>query len=125
MTDKEMAVIWIRSQGWNEENLPSDEFRQMFQAFLAGLKAGRLKWHNLKENPTDLPKEFDLIRKAFGVYPEEKTPHIVMNQDGESVYCVRTIGNKQKAWYWAYADDDLGFASEPIAWCEIPKYTKE
>lgn len=48
-----------------------------------------------------------------------------MNQDGEFVYCVRNIDNKQKAWYWAYADDNLGFASEPIAWCEIPKYTEE
>ena len=95
------------------------------QAFLAGLKAGRPEWHNLKENPTDLPKEFDLIRKAFGVYPEKKSPHIVMNQDGESVYCVRTIGNKQKAWYWAYADDDLGLAPEPIAWTELPKFEEE
>lgn len=41
MTDEEMALNWIRSQGWNEENLPSDEFGQMFQAFLAGLNAGR------------------------------------------------------------------------------------
>ena len=41
MTDLDMAVNWIRSQGWSEENLPSDEFGQMFQAFLAGLKAGK------------------------------------------------------------------------------------
>lgn len=41
MTDEEMAVDWIRSQGWNEENLPSDELGQMLRAFLAGLKKGR------------------------------------------------------------------------------------
>lgn len=41
MTDEELAVDWIRSQGWSEETLPSDEFEQMFQAFLAGLKVGR------------------------------------------------------------------------------------
>ena len=72
-----------------------------------------------------MAKEFDLIRKAFGIYPEEKECHVVMNQDGEFVYCVRNIDNKQKAWYWAYADETLGVALEPIAWCEIPKYTEE
>lgn len=41
MTDERLAADWIRSQGWSEETLPSDEFGQMFQAFLAGLKAGR------------------------------------------------------------------------------------
>ncbi len=49
MTDEEMAVNWIRSQGWNEKTLPSDEFGQMFQAFLAGLKAGKTKWHKPSE----------------------------------------------------------------------------
>lgn len=39
MTDNEldMAVNWIRSQGWSEENLPSDELLQMEQAYIAGL----------------------------------------------------------------------------------------
>lgn len=71
MTDEKMAVNWIRSQGWSEETLPSDEFGQMFQAYLAGLKAGRdmaetdlaivaymqgterykTKWHKCSERP--------------------------------------------------------------------------
>ena len=55
MTDEEMAVNWIRSQGWSEETLPSDEFGQMSQAFLAGLKAGRPKWHKVADG--DLPSE--------------------------------------------------------------------
>ena len=41
MTDEEMAVNWIRSQGWSEENLPSDEFLEKMQDYLAGLEAGR------------------------------------------------------------------------------------
>lgn len=61
MTDEEMAVNWIRSQGWSEENLPSDEFLEKMQAYLAGLEAGRPKWHKV----------------ADGVYPEE----------GETVLC--------------------------------------
>lgn len=55
MTDEGLAVDWIRSQGWSEETLPSDEFGQMFQAYLAGLKAGRPKWHDLRLDPNDLP----------------------------------------------------------------------
>ncbi len=43
MTDLDMAVNGIRSQGWSEENLPSDELFQMEQAYLAGLKTGRPK----------------------------------------------------------------------------------
>ena len=43
MTDEEMAVNWIRSQGWNEENLPSDELLQMETAFLAELCIQRKK----------------------------------------------------------------------------------
>lgn len=57
MTDKEMAIDWIRSQGWNEENLPSDELLQMEQAFIAGLERGRPQWHDLRENPNDLPRQ--------------------------------------------------------------------
>lgn len=40
MTDN-IAVEWIRSQGWNEENLPSDEFAQMLQAYIAGLNKNK------------------------------------------------------------------------------------
>ena len=65
MTDEEMAVDWIRSQGWDEETLPGDEFRQMFQAFLAGLKAGRPKWHKVADG--DLPNK-ELEEKQLLVY---------------------------------------------------------
>lgn len=52
MTEEEkldLAIDWIRSQGWNEETLPSDELLQMEKAFIAGLKAGRPKWHKVEE----------------------------------------------------------------------------
>ena len=59
MLDEEIAVNWIRSQGWSEENLPSDEFFEKMQAFLAGLKAGKMnapnKWHKVADG--DLPSE--------------------------------------------------------------------
>lgn len=68
MTDEELAINWIRSQGWNEENLPSDELLQMEQAFLAGLKAGRPKWHKRLERPkekinADISAKKTMVRK--------------------------------------------------------------
>ena len=76
MTDEELAVNWIRSQGWSEENLPSDEFGQMFQAFLAGLKAGRQeKWHNLKKNPKDLPNNMRAVWTNVGSSYYDHTDH--------------------------------------------------
>ena len=65
MTEEEMAVDWIRSQGWNEENLPSDEFLQMKKAFLAGLKAGKPKLHKVADG--DLPKRVDDYVTNIGV----------------------------------------------------------
>lgn len=43
MTEKELeqiAMKWIISQGYNEENLPSDKLLQMEQAFIAGFLEG-------------------------------------------------------------------------------------
>lgn len=48
MTDKEMAVDWIRSQGWSEETLPSDEFGQMLEAFAAGFKTANKDMERMK-----------------------------------------------------------------------------
>ena len=73
MTDEELAVNWIRSQGWSEETLPSDKFGQTLQAFLAGLKAGRQeKWHDLRKNPKDLPAENQEVLVYFTLPDKSK-----------------------------------------------------
>ncbi len=67
MTDEEkleLAIDWIRSQGWNEETLPSDELLQMEQAFLAGLEAGRPKWHKVSDK---LPPIGESVLLHYGV----------------------------------------------------------
>lgn len=99
MTEEEMAVDWIRSQGWNEENLPSDELLQMKKAYLAGLKAGRPKWHKVADG--DLPKD-------------ENDVLVYLGEDWRM--CVGRYFPKYKAW-------ETG--CDTIAWCEIPKYTEE
>ena len=37
------ANEWIRSQGYNEENLPNDEYVQMKDAFIAGARDYRYR----------------------------------------------------------------------------------
>jgi hypothetical protein len=102
MTDEEMAVNWIRSQGWSEENLPNDELLQMETAFLAGLKAGKdinvpIKWHNV----------------AGGDLPPEDTKVLALLAPNE--ICIAHF-YRRNVW------DKIGTV---IAWCEIPEYTEE
>ena len=69
------------------------------QAHLAGLKAGRPKWHKVADG--DLPKD-------------ENDVLVYSGEDGRM--CVGRYSPKYKAW-------EAG--CDTIAWCEIPKYTEE
>lgn len=113
MTDKEMAVDWIRSQGWSEENLPSDEFGQMLKAYLAGLKAGRPVWHRVADG--DLPKETEFIESDV------------------LLLLVQLKGTKHKRYELGrynfsgnmFVYPHLKVVEGVVAWCEIPTYTEE
>jgi len=113
MTDKEMAVDWIRSQGWSEENLPSDEFGQMLKAYLAGLKADKPKWHKVADG--DLPKETGFI---------ESDVLLLLVQLKGTKYKIYELG-----WYNfsgnMFVSSHLKVVKDVVAWCEIPKYEEE
>lgn len=116
MTDEEMAVNWIHSQGWNEENLPSDEFGQMLQAFLAGLKAGRPEWHKLSEKYPEADK-LVRVRLMNGMEHICETCYYEPTED-EIGYEKLVINFYELNGEWV-DDNDI------IAWCEILKYTEE
>ena len=85
------------------------------QAFLAGLKAGRPQWHDLRKDPNDLPKE-------VGRY-------IVCYLD---TACERnTFELSYVDWFedkhWIDEDNHNieGYDEGVIAWCEIPTFDKE
>ena len=67
------------------------------KAFLAGLKAGKPQWHNVKS----------------GDLPPEDTKVLAFMAGGE--VCIAHFYRKN---VW----DKIGIV---IAWCEIPKYTEE
>ena len=77
-----------------------------YEGFLAGLKAGRPQWHDLRKDPNDLPKEgkqyLCLIKSWVG---------------GEKVYACLIYNTQYHSWQESYGD--------VIAWCEIPTFDKE
>ena len=108
MTDEEMAEKYRKSL--KQKLIDEDEFErlEMFdenveEAYLAGLKAGRPQWHDLRKNPNDLP--------------ESSIFHEVLNQNGIKMYYDDIL----KKWNM-YCGGGIVQAQTPIAWCEIPKF---
>ena len=75
------------------------------QAFLAGLKAGRPQWHDLRENPNDLPKD------KHNVWCK------CLDECGEGWYDKET-----DTWTLIYKDYHVRCIE---AWCELPTFDKE
>ena len=78
------------------------DFKASKDGFLAGLKAGRPQWHDLRKDPNDLPPKM-VSNHNFSIE--------VLSDRGEIVcynfhYC--------EWFYWR--------SGEPIAWCEIPTF---
>ena len=72
--------------------------------FLAGLKAGRPQWHDLRENPNDLPK----VNGQYWVCYEDSV----------------NIGRKGYE-MWVFINEKWEHTAKVIAWCEIPTFDKE
>ena len=109
MKDEEMAEEYRKSL--KQRLIDEDNFErlEMFdenveEAFLAGLKASKSQWHDLREDPNDLPKE-----------PNEK-----MRVNETWVY-VKFFDNT----YGVVDKGALNNYSGAIAWCELPTFDKE
>ena len=63
-------------------------------AYFAGLKAGRLKWHDLRKDSKDLPNGYRTVLNQTGKITNYDQNRGFLGLDGVGV----------------------------IAWCEIPKY---
>ena len=103
MKDEEMAEEYLQSIEGDDCVIITDR-EERKQAFLAGLKAGRPQWHDLRKDPNDLPNE-----------PNEK-----MSVNETWVY-VKFFDN-------TYGLVDKGAIKNykgAIAWCEIPTFDKE
>lgn len=106
MTDNELAEKTVMSHSVKaiREQIPYFEFAE--QMFLEGLREGRkLEWHNLRENPSDLP-------------PTHST---VLDENGDKVEYIG-YGKWQvySEYYEKYVEID-----KPVAWCELPEFNEE
>lgn len=101
MTDEELAEEYANTVKceWENETYWVDCRDKIEDAFLAGLKAGRPKWHKVADG--DLPKD-------------ENDVLVYSGEDWRM--CVGRYSPKYKAW-------ETG--CDTIAWCDIPKYTEE
>ena len=80
-----------------------DSEKDLEEAYLAGLKAARQeKYHYLKENPKDLPKENQEVLVLFTL-PDKSKNDVMMAQ---------------------FENNDFNFVDlqDVIAWCEIPTF---
>lgn len=102
MIDEKMAEEYADNyELMNKDLSPKSPRHIVIEVFLAGLKAGRPKWHNLQKDPNDLPK---VNQKVLLQIKDEGRPII----DFYTRYGVWNFTNEYEA----------------IAWCEIPKYTE-
>ena len=109
MTDKEMAEEYAKLNARQYIHNDSIGFctskEEVKQAYLAGLKAGRPKWHKV----------------ADGDYPPcEKGNYTinVLTDCGDIVYYDYNFD----CWI---AEPSSAEIDPPIAWCEIPKFAEE
>lgn len=114
MKDEEMAEELVKRNVCGHCNrcqshgyIGCDIYRYSKDGFLAGLKAGRPQWHDLRKDPNDLPKEdrYYLIYTVLGNYYVSKHHH---NTN-----------------YWIGIQNQFVSIKQVIAWCEIPTFDKE
>ena len=106
MTDEEMAEEYYYKTYPVTLNIGEEERKkEVTDIFLAGLKAGRPQWHDLRKNPTDSPPKM-LSNPNFSIE--------VLSDKGEIV-----------CYNFHYCDWFYWRSGSPIAWCEIPTFDKE
>lgn len=108
MKDEEMAEEYLQGIEGDDCVIITDR-EERKQAFLAGLKAGRPQWHDLRKDPNDLPKDND---EKLCFYEKGK---VVARYDGEF-----------DCWETEFNNIATTFSSSIlIGWCEIPAFDKE
>lgn len=99
MIEEEKLAEEYAIENWEYYEEGQTDYKALKQAYLAGLSAGRSKWHKVADG--DLPKD-------------ENDVLVYSGEDWRM--CVGKYSPKYKAW-------ETG--CDTIAWCEIPTYTDE
>lgn len=125
MTDEEKLAIEIvnnlDTEIYDCEGYCVSIYDQMESACLAGIKAGKPKWHNLREDPKDLPKEgLEVLVLYSNTYGDGGC---IVNKHTLNYELAQYINDEEDTseWYWVETGTDYDI-HEVIAWCELPKF---
>lgn len=77
-------------------------------AYNKGLAEGKPKWHDLRKDPNDLPKEIEIF----------SIPVYVVSKQGNSD--LAQYDHSRKLWNYKHTDEHILY--DVIAWCELPKF---
>ena len=81
-----------------DDSIRTDLYEAYREGYIAGATENGIKWHDLREDPNDLPKK----NKSYWVY---------IDCQGNKIY--RSI-----VWQGCW----LGWNCIPLAWCEEPQF---
>lgn len=112
MTTEELARDYALARqkslhlSWRDTNL-------IQLAYLHGLEAGKQKWHDLRKDPNDLPKERKEYLCKIRYYESENTFNGCLFFDME-----------RKGFFLEEIEDEdyKGTPFDVAEWCEIPQY---
>ena len=88
------------------------EYVRIKQAYLAGLHEGQPKWHDLRKDPKDLPKESCSVLVSYEYDDRTYTDNYINDKEHNII-----------GWELEYKDPYC--SPRVIAWCEIPTFDKE
>lgn len=105
MTDEEMAEEYVENIPFSFETEVTQRIVKIYamETFLAGLKAGRPEWHDLRKDPNDLPENKRNVWCDYG------------DGYGKGYY------NKDDGGWWI---EGHLYCSTLIAWCELLQFTE-
>lgn len=110
MTNEEKAEEYtdsINTLIYDIEDNAINIARHLRKAFLDGLKEGRPKWHDLRKDPNDLPKE----NGHYWCYVDDG----VFHTDYGVIYFA---GGKWESEKWENK-------TKILTWCELPKFERQ
>lgn len=78
------------------------------------------EWHNLQENPADLPLESEFLKDEPDNHRYEWFVVATVGKSHRALYSF-----SKKKWFIDYEEMMIGTSYfEPIAWCEFPEFEK-
>lgn len=124
MTDEEKAEKYILEvvRPQRIEITPLNVNRELKNAFVVGIKEGeKEKWHDLRKNPNDLPKEGEEVLVLYSNFYDDNG--LMVNKYTLRYKLAQYINDEDDLteWYWVESGlDDM--VHEVIAWCELPRF---